>query len=220
MDANPTTFAVVYFHVLSPDPYRTAWGEDRGDSFYDIWSDGIPWFAYDGLFDAWWLGSSQGSQNYEPNLELREAVPTDVTIGLTGRETGTQTYEITAHVCVEAGGSGKTMRVYMVDTLDHYPATPTYERNCFMQAATTQDLALAAGACVDVTRTFVFAATSWAHQSDIKIVAWAQTPNASYPAEVHQAKVMSWPFPVGAAIFDDGFESGSTSDWSIAIPLP
>ncbi len=35
------------------------WGNARGD-FCDIWSDGIPWFAYEGLFDAWPIS------NYEP----------------------------------------------------------------------------------------------------------------------------------------------------------
>jgi hypothetical protein len=209
IDANPTTFAVVEIHVSDP-PWTATWGTQRA-LFYGNLADGIPWFAYDGLWDAWPI------ETYETKLHQRQAVATDVTIDLIASHTGIQTYDVTAHVCVEAGGTGKTMRIYMVEVLDHWPATPTYEHNTLRQGATTQDVTLAASGCADVTRTFVFDATSWAQQSDIKIVAWAQTPATGWPAEVHQAKVMSWPFPT-REIFADGFESGNVSHWSAAAP--
>ena len=33
-----------------------------------------------------------------------------------------------------------------------------------------------------------------ANQSHIRIIVWAQTPASNYPAQVHQAKQMNWPF--------------------------
>jgi hypothetical protein len=211
IDANPTTFAVYQLHVSDP-PYDTAWGDER-KAFYDNVADGIPWFAYDGLWDAWPV------ETYETKLHQRQAVPTDVTIDLSAAETGNQTYDVTARVCVEPGGIGRAMRVYMVHALDKWPLVhDSMERNTLRQGATTQGVRIAPGSCADVTRTFVFDATSWAQQSDIRIIAWAQTRNDSYPAEVYQAKVMSWPFPVAGAIFSDGFESGSASRWSAVVP--
>ena len=44
----PDTFAVVAYHV-DDLPWSLPWGDARGE-FYNIWGDGIPWFAYDGLF--------------------------------------------------------------------------------------------------------------------------------------------------------------------------
>jgi hypothetical protein len=211
MDANPTTFAVYQIHWQDP-PYTVPWGTQRG-AFYGNIADGTPWFAYDGLWDAWPI------ETYGTKLAQRQAVATDVTIDLYGAETGSQTYDVTAHVCVEAAGAGKAMRVYLVHALDHWPVVAGYnERNTLREGATTEDVTLAPGECADVTRTFVFDATSWAQQSDIRIVAWAQTPATSYPALVHQAKVMSWPFQLPGEVFADGFEAGNTSGWSAVMP--
>ena len=188
ISSNPDTFAVVSIHVGAQDPYAIPWGEARGEDFYNIWSDGVPWFAYDGLWDAWPI------ETYGSKLAARQAVPTDVTIDMCGTEVSGSTYDVTADVCLEAGGTGKTMRIYMVQVLDHYPASPTYYRNCLMQGAPTEDITLAPGQCQEVTQTFTFDGTSWADQENIKIIAWAQTPAAAYPAEVHQAKTLHWPF--------------------------
>lgn len=210
MDTYPDNFAVYQMHVSDP-PYNSDWTDTRR-VFYGNISDGIPWFAYDGLWDAWPINT------YESKLNQRQAVPTDVTIELSGAESGPQTYDIHAEVCIEPGGIDKTVRVYMIEALDHWPATPSYERNTCRQGTTTEDVFLTAGSCATVIRTFAFDAISWAQQSDIKIIAWAQTPSLVYPAEVHQAKVMSWPFPATETIFGNGFESGNTSAWSNTTP--
>jgi hypothetical protein len=217
IDTYPTTFAVYEMHVS--DAFSNTWGNQRA-VFYGNLAGGIPWFAYDGLFDGWFCqsGGGQGISCYEPNLLQRQPTATDVTIELYGAETGSQTYDVTAHVCIEPGGVDKTMRVYMVHALDHWPATPTYSRNTVREGAATEDVTVAPGACVDVVRTFVFDATSWAQQSDIKIVAWAQTPATAYPAEVHQAKVMHWPFIPYTDIFADDFEDGTTDAWTEVLP--
>ena len=206
--ANYPDFVVVEYHVQ--DAYALPWGETRGE-FYDIWALGIPWFAYDGLWDAWPINT------YESKLLQRLAVPTDVTLELSGFELGADTWEFTAEVCVEAGGVGKDMRIYLVQALDKYPTTPTYSRNTFQQAATTEDVTVAAGACVEVVRTFTFDALSMATPEEIRVMAWAQQPLPGIPAEVHQAAQIRWPF-AEPALFADGFESGDLSAWSAVVP--
>ncbi len=208
-------FAVVEYHV-GDDGYHTVWGDDRGD-FYNIWGDGIPWFAYDGLYDAWPIAT------YETKLQQRLADPTDVVMTVTGVEQTPDTWEITTEVCIEAGGSDRTMRVYMVQVLDAlwvvdgHPNLPAYSRNTFKQAAATEDVAVVAGECAQVMRSFTFDADSMAQIEDVKIVAWAQEPAASIPAKAHQARVSPWPF-IETAVFDDGFETGDTSGWTLTIP--
>jgi hypothetical protein len=201
-------FVVVEYHVS--DAYAFPWGESRG-VFYNIWGEGIPWFAYDGLFDAWPVSS------YESKLQQRLAEPTDVTLALVGVQQSADTWQLTAEVCVEAGGTGKAMRVYMVQALDNWPASPIYSRNTFRQAADHEDVTLAAGECETVVRSFTFDATSMAQPEDIRVMAWAQEPLAGIPATVHQAAQIDWPF-AGPPMFADGFESGDTSGWSATGP--
>jgi hypothetical protein len=205
---NYPRFIVVEYHVQ--DAYALPWGESRGN-FYSIWALGIPRFAYDGLWDAWPI------ELYASNLQQRLAVPTDVTLELSGVELAADTWEFTAEVCVEAGGAGKAMRIYMVQALDKYPPAYSYSRNTFQQAATTEDVTLAAGECAEVARTFTFDSLSMAHPEDIVVTAWAQAPLPGIPAEVHQAAQLTWPF-AEAAMFADGFESGDASAWSAAVP--
>jgi len=204
-------FVVIEYHVNDP-PYATPWGDARAVDFYDIFSGFLPWFGFDGLFNAGydWL-------NYEPQLQQRLTVTTDVTLTISGVEVAADTYDITAEVCVEVGGVGKTMRLYIAQLLDNYPPTELYYRNSFMQAAPTEDVILAAGQCAQVVRTFTFGADSMAQIEDVKIVAWAQEPLDFYPAEVHQAIESPWPF-IGPAIFSDGFESGGVAGWSGTNP--
>ena len=205
MDTYPDTFAVIYYHMT--DGYETPWGTDRGENFYNIWSDGIPWLAYDGLFDAWPINT------YETKFITRQAVPTDVTVALLRTQIGSDTFEYTSEVCVEAGGVEKTMRVYMVQVLDHRPSSPYYYRNCFMQAAQTEDIIVSPGECQGVTRTFTFDATSMLKPLEIEIISWAQEPLDGIPAEVHQA-AKDRPF----LVFANGLESGDTTSWSATMP--
>ncbi len=206
-----SAFVVVEYHMFDP-LYQTTWGTGRGLDFYDNLLGGVPLFAYDGLFN---LGAQD--DRYEAELQQRLAVPTDVTLAVSAVETAADSYEITTDVCVETGGVGKTMRIYAVQLLDHYPPTEPYYRNSFMQAAATEDVTLAAGDCTQVVRNFTFDGASMAQVEDIKIVAWAQEPLAVYPAEVHQSIESAWPF-IDLTIFDDGFDSGDLTGWSGSNP--
>jgi len=200
----PNTYILVTYQMGTGS---TAWGDQRA-VFFGSLADGLPWFAYDGLFDAWPIA------NYRPAFITRQAEPTDVTIAMTGGEVGPQTYDFTAEVCVEAGGIGKTMRIYMIDALDHYPTWSWYYRSGFRQAADTVDVTVEPDTCTTVTNQFEFDATSWADQQNIRIIAWAQEPLSVYPAEVHQAAELAWPFVSDPSFFEDDFESGDFIMWA------
>lgn len=197
---DPGTLAFVQIHPWAGG--STTWGANRA-TFYGV--TGTPQNMWDG-WDLDYGGSGSYTQDYNTyHASYLSHVddPTDVTIEMTGDPVTGQTYHITATVCVESGGSGKNMRIYIVQVLDYWPFTPTYHRNGFKQAADTVDYTFSPGECLEVEWDFTFDTDSWANQDDIKIVAWAQEPLASGPADVYQAAVMTWPFPLSGAAYDD-----------------
>jgi hypothetical protein len=151
-------------------------------------------------------------------------LPTDVLIEATGDYISGTTYNVTATICMESGGTAKSMRIYMVQVLDYWPSSPNYHRNGLKQGATTQDIYLTPGQCQTVERQFTFDSTSWANQNNIKIIIWAQEPQStggpSDRAEVFQSHTMLWPFPPSgpadncsdARDIEDGTEDGHTND--------
>ncbi|MBP7745556.1 MAG: hypothetical protein KA383_05445 [Phycisphaerae bacterium] len=181
--------ALLQIHI--GDSYATGWGNTR-DNFYNVTGTPTAWF--DGITSVVGAGSYQGALTaYTGKYNQRRAVATNVRITVTGVQSMGSTFTIRANVCVEPGAS-HNMRVWIAAVLDHYPSSPTYSRWCFRQAATSQDMTLAPGECQMVARNITFDTTSWANQANIKIVAWAQTPNSSAPAEIFNAAVLSWPF--------------------------
>ena len=198
----------------------TPWGDARWD-FYS--ATATPTVFFDGVVDAVGSLANTSAQYtwYESEYLARYAVPTDVTIGLTGYQVGETTYRVAARVCLEAGGAPKTVRVYMVQVLDHWPATPIYPpRNGFKQAVPTHDIVLTPGECQVVLENFTFDSTSWSQKNNIRIVAWTQEPQDSSPpsdrAEVSQAAAMPWPFPVdcnaNGVPDDEDIASGTSQD--------
>lgn len=128
------------------------------------------------------------------------------------------TFEVSVEVCVEPGGTGKTMRVFVVQSLATYPLTESYNRNTVMQGLAGVDITVAAGACETVVQPITFDATSWNLYDQIQLTAWAQDPvPATAPAEVYQARQVEWPFATGL-VFADGFEDGTTGFWSLTSP--
>ncbi len=187
----PDTLTLVQIHPW--DAYETAWGEQRA-AFYGV--GGTPSARFDGILVAHGAITNTPDmyQWYEGLYQDRLAVPTDVTIELSAREVSTDTYDIHAEVCMEAGGTPKWMRINLIQVLDNWPASPDYSRHTLMAGADTKDFTLSPGECKTVDRTFTFDADSMSHQNDIKIIGWAQDRLSSGPAEVYQAAVMNWPF--------------------------
>lgn len=187
VDTYPETFAFVQFH--GGDGYGVPWGNDRFN-FYGVQYTPTMW--YDGLIER--VGA-QPYATYQSLFLTRRAIPTDVTIEVAGAQVSGPTYRIQATVCLEAGGTAKTLRLYIVQVLNHWPASPTYSRNGFKQAAATEDITLSPGQCQVVSREITFdEQDSWPNQENIRIIVWAQAPLSSGPAEVYQAAIMPWPF--------------------------
>ncbi len=179
------------------DNYATTWGNARG-SFYTDFS-AYPTSYFDGTLRR------EGAFPYATYLadyNARRAVATDVVVSLSAMQVSGQTFTVTATVCIEEGGTAKTMKVYIVQVLDHWPTVVTYSRNGFKQAAYTLGqepvITLQPGECQQVTTQLTFDNDSWTNQDDIKLIAWAQENQSSSPptnrADIYNATIMGWPF--------------------------
>jgi len=206
----PTEAAVIEYHFN--DPYANAWSTARHTSFYAIW--GRPTAYIDGT--AVCLGAStvqRAFDCYNSKITTRRATPTDITINLeiTPLPPGEPNYHIAATVCLEPGGMPRTVRVYVAEVLDFFPADPSYSRNTFRRAGSPQDVTLVPGACATVVWDLLTDPNDpndLNNLPNLKIIAWAQAPANAAPAEVYQAVQASWPFtpPVcrGDANCDNG----------------
>lgn len=208
----PETFVLVQIHLY--DNYETTWGSSRC-AFYD--SCITPTAVFDGVSRIVGTSADINEQydTYEQLYLQRQVTPTDMTIELEGRQVGGTTFAITATACMEDTGTARVARLYLVHVLNYWPADAA-NRNGFRQATVTEDLALVPGRCDTILKNFTFDSTSWINSQDIKIVAWLQEPVDCGPAEVYQAAVMGWPFPVPDCnhngVADTMDISGSTSD--------
>ena len=192
LDNHPNDFFLLQIHVAGS--YEIYWGGTTRANFYSVAYTPTTWF--DGCVEAnYYPSTAQLYTEYNNRYNARKAVPTDVTIDLVAKETGSWEYDVRATVCVEPAGTGKTMRIYMAEVLDNWPSWPTYSRNTLRQAFDLKDFTIAAGECAEVVHRFTFYAPEQASPEDIKIIAWAQQPLSSAPADVYQAGRMTWPFP-------------------------
>jgi predicted CXXCH cytochrome family protein len=195
VDVYAGSFAFVQYHV--DDDYVFPWSAARW-TFYQ--GHGTPTAAFDGIDITAGAVSNVNQQYviYRTNHFLPErATATDVTLTLSAEALGGSTYRVSAQVGIDTGGTAKTLRVYIVQVLDHWPAVKPYHRNGFKQAAPTQDVTLGPGQSQTVEATLTFDAESWADPGNIRIVAWVQAPGGSAPAQVYQAATRDWPLVSG-----------------------
>jgi len=178
----------------------------------------IPHSVHDGLYKA------DPYTTYESKFLTRQAVTTDVTVEMTVMGAG-DAWSVSALVCIEPGGAGKTMKIWMARVLDHYgPAN--FERNMVRDGSDATEIALAPAECATVTKSFVILdVPSQSSPENVKFIAWAQDPTYVWDpnsppvgaafAEIYQASKALAPF---AGVFIDGFEAGDTMRWSSATP--
>ncbi len=191
------------------DEFTTPWGDER-QTFYNAVE--TPTSVFNGAVSV--VGALQDDDDqYEFYRTIhflpRRSLPTDVTLDLTVELVAGQTYRAIANVGIDAAGEGKTLRIYMVQVLDHWPAELEHSRNAFKQAAPTHDITLAPGESQIVEEVFTFDADSWAQQEDIRIIAWAHHPVDSGMSDVYQAAVRVWPLVSAPGDYDgDGFLDG------------
>jgi hypothetical protein len=127
----------------------------------------------------------------------RQAADTPVTVSIVSEETTPNRYDTTVTVCLEAGAAPVDLRIYTMMTEDHYPPVFSYNRNGFRYSPATTDVSLVAGECVEVNNLIAY--FPQISQDNIKLLAWAQEPNNSWPADVYQAAIDSFPFEPPAA---------------------
>jgi hypothetical protein len=194
--------------AITPDTFTVVTTQTNGAGGNPAWQSArTSYMGVPGTPTAWFDGARQevgaGSTSsayaaYLGHYNARRATATDVVINLSGAQLSGQTYQITAQICIDAGGAGKTMRIYMVQVLDDWPNYPVHTpRYGFVQAATvhgSEDLVtVAAGGCGTVTRNFTFTGDSWTNQTKIKMVVWA-APQSTGSKVVYQAATLHWPF--------------------------
>ena len=186
----PDRFAPFTMHV-NGDGFDLPWGQNRLDIFYSLFS-AVPTFMVDGVWNC-------QIADYRYFVEQQMALPTDMTIELSGSQLSGDKWDITARVCSEGGGS-RPVRIFTAATLDDHPDLPRYTTNVLMQKVFETDINLPGGACQNVTERITFDPVSMGYSQNIAIVAWAQQPAASAPATVYQAAIMRWPFPAGSRL--------------------
>jgi hypothetical protein len=178
--------------------------------------EGVPNFWVDGWDNVLGWYGSQAVQiaQWSAKINARLGVSTDITIDVSTTELNLPNGTFEANVCMEAGGTARTLRVHMVQVLDHFPDMTTYTyRNTVRSGYQVGDYPLNPGECVPVQQTFTFGSIDLANALNIKIVAFAQEAEDHAVAEVYQVG-STWPFRV----FEDGFESGDLAGWSAVMP--
>ena len=217
IDDYPDSLAFITIH--DGDSYEVPWGTAR-DAFYGAaWT---PFSCHDGLEDGWPINT------YETKFLARQAIPTDVTIDMMVFGSGAN-FDVSATVCIEPTGTGKDLKIWMAQVVDHYGPI-NFDRNMVQDGSAGQEITLAAGECAVVSESFVLNSVSQASPDTVKFFAWAQNPTLVYDpqvvyiapnwygawfGEVYQGGKATAPFE---GIFTDGFESGQTLAWTSTTP--
>jgi len=176
---------------VNADGFDIPWGQHRLDVFYGL-AGVAPTFMVDALWNC-------QIADYRYYVDQQLAVPTDVTLDLSGSQVGGDTWDVTARVCLEGSGS-RPVRVFIAPTLDNHPDLQRYSTNLLMQEPFETDITLSSAGCENVTSRIKFDPVSMANSSNIVIIAWAQMPASSAPTTVFQAGIMRWPFPAGSQL--------------------
>ena len=157
LEDSPDSF--VGYQVHTTDSWATGWGTQRAQ-FYGVTS--VPTVVMDGVLKK--VGSSgTDAANYAALnglLQTRLGVPTDIAVELGAEEVGTQKYEFTAKVTMDATGTARTLRVLFVHALADYPyASDGRYFNCVRQGSSGSNVYVEPGESVFVSHSFTFYST-------------------------------------------------------------
>ncbi len=205
----PESLAFIQYHPT--DMWQSPWQFERF-MFYE--AEYTPTAVFDGDVPVAGAVSDIDQQYtiYRTNHFLpHRAIETDVTLHLSGLQLQDTLWLVELEVGIEADGVGKTMDVYIVQVLDHWPDTHDYYRNTFVQALPVNEVTLEAGEAQLFQEVITFGDTSWSRQEDIKLIAWAQAPADASTTVVYQAAVRPWPL-VSFPGDDDGDTVPDASD--------
>ena len=100
----------------------TTWGNAR---FHFYNGNNTPLVMFDGMERCQGHiggGTTPQYEWYEGVYQDRYEILTDVTIKIRSLQTVGTNFRFWADVCIEPGGTSKTMRIYMVQVLDHWPS--------------------------------------------------------------------------------------------------
>lgn len=193
----PDSFVGIQIHV--GDAYVSDWSAQRAN-FYRLLYTPTSWF--DGIIENVG-GSSQTYNEYNAHRATRAAVPTDISIELSGVETAAQTYDITATISMDPDGTSRDVKVHFVQVLDYYPySSDNRYRNCVMQHQDGGTHALTAGGSLDITVPIALSGASWTYKEDVQMIVFVREPLNPGPKEVYNAAVMSWPFTAPDVVGD------------------
>ena len=83
---------------------------------------------------------------------------------------------------------------------------PGFDNETFNYGFDMGEYELVPGQTINIQQEITFRAESWDDKENIRIIAFAQEPADSSPAEVYQAEIMPWPFDSGCVedVNDDG----------------
>jgi thiol-disulfide isomerase/thioredoxin len=192
---------VIVFQVHQADAYATTWGNQRA-AFYGV--PGYPTVWFDGI-DSRVGTAGSAAVDYAAFVQMlsgRLGDATDVFVDTVAAPLGGNQYRVDAFVGIEPGGTGKTMRLHIVQALDNTPSGSHY-LNCFMQANDYETITLAPGEWTVVSHTFTLTGESASRLQDVRFIAFAQTNSGSGPAEIHNADwVGTQPMHVWACCID------------------
>lgn len=181
---------IVGLMVHGGDAYTTTWGNSRM-SFYNVpgyptvWLDG--WSSMEGSYGS--VSANYSQLNTRLNSCLAQA--TDVSINLQGEELSASQYRISGELSIDAGGTGKTIRVQLIQCYNqtNWPESAEMQFNTVRQAASSFDVTLASGDSHAWTHTFTLSGESLSTPSEVTYICIAQTPNSSGAAQVFNASI-------------------------------
>lgn len=194
MENYPGEIAAI--QLQGANPYLHRWVIERKD-FYNFYGYPELWFNGAVNLVGAYPTDDQTYTWYRSSFLNERSEPTDVTIEIGATPLVGQTYRVWVRATVDPDGTAKTARIHLVVAVDRYPyATDSRYRNSVRNPDWgSVDVSLVPGESTLVTTDVTFDSLAWSRPDDIRLVAWAQKPFSSGPADVYNAGIVSWPLP-------------------------